>query len=161
MDCCKHGNENSYSRQNLQLLLDRASEDCCMEQKQEASWLLPIAMVARSRACACGRSLAGFARSNPARVMDVCDVCMLYKDNSMEHKWHEEWGRDVKKAVMRLNSILQVPGSNFAQDTLLFLYYYGYLVVFLSISRHMIWYCLERLIPPISYILHNLSYIIH
>jgi hypothetical protein len=23
-------------------------------------------------------------------------LCLLYKDSSMEHKWHEEWGKDLK-----------------------------------------------------------------
>ena len=34
-------------------------------------------MAARSKACVCGRSLAGIADSNPAGGMDLCSECCV------------------------------------------------------------------------------------
>jgi len=38
---------------------------------------IPVPVVARSKACACGRSPAGTSGSNPTYSMDVCLHCML------------------------------------------------------------------------------------
>ena len=37
----------------------------------------PIPVAAQSKACICGRSLAGIAGSNPAGGVDVCLLCFL------------------------------------------------------------------------------------
>jgi len=39
--------------------------------------MAPIPVAARSKACVCGRSLAGIAGSNLAGGMDVCLLCFL------------------------------------------------------------------------------------
>jgi len=43
----------------------------------EISGYWPIPVAVRSKAYACGRSIAGIAVSNPSKGMDVCLLCLV------------------------------------------------------------------------------------
>jgi hypothetical protein len=52
-----------------------------------------ITVAAQSKAWVLGRTLAGIVVSNPTGAW-MFVLCLLYKDSNVEHKWHEEGGKD-------------------------------------------------------------------